>query len=195
MIVIDQLTKKLVDHEIIKDEDKELYSFGFEQGIVLLYNLITMIAIGYIFNMLWESVIFMVAYGVLRPYAGGYHAKTQLRCYLFSALMMVAVLWIIKHVTWNRFICFIIMTVASAIILVLAPVEDKNKPLDQIEQAVFKKRTNIVLSILIGLTVLFWFSRLKQISICISVSLGMLSVMLILGRLKNFILRRPSISH
>lgn len=185
MIFIERLTEKLVDYKIIEDEDKELYSFGFWQSIVLLYNLITVMAIAFAFNMIWESIIFIISYGVLRPYAGGYHAKTQLRCYLFSAIMMLTVLWIIQGVSWNAIICFIIIAISSAIIFVLAPVEDLNKPLDQIEQAVFKKRTNSVLSILIGFSVLFWFINLKQISICISVSLGMLSIMLILGKFKN----------
>ncbi|HHX60056.1 MAG TPA: accessory gene regulator B family protein [Epulopiscium sp.] len=190
MIGIEKLTKQLVDCNIIEDEDKELYSFGFKQMIILIYSFITIIAIGFVFNMTWESIIFILAYGVLRPYAGGYHAKTQLRCYLFSVFMMVAVLWLIKHILWNNFICFIIMTIASIIIFVLAPVEDGNKPLDDVEQTVYKKRTNIILSILIGLTVLFWVISLKQISICISVSLGTLSIMLMLGKIKNLIKRK-----
>ena len=187
MMFVEVLTKKLVDFQIIKDEDKELYSFGFQQGIVLLYNLITMIVIGFVFNMVWESIIFMVSYGVLRPYAGGYHANTQFRCYLFSIIMMVAVLWAIKLISWNGFICFIIITIASVIIFALAPVEDENKPLDQTERAVYTKRTRIILSILIGLAVLFWYINVKQISICIIVSLGMLSIMLVLGKIKNLI--------
>lgn len=176
-----------MDYDIIKDGDKEIYLFGFYQGIVLIYNYITIIAIGFAFHMVWESIVFMVAYGVLRPYAGGYHARTQFRCYLFSVLMMVLVLWFIKQISWNGFICSLITTVASLLIVKLAPVEDENKPLDQIEQYVFKKRTNRILSILIGLTVLFWFLGLKQISICITVSLGTLSIMLVLGNMKNFL--------
>ena len=43
---------------------------------------------------------------MIRPYAGGYHARTQLKCYLISVGMMIAVLWLIERVTWNGFICF-----------------------------------------------------------------------------------------
>ena len=63
-----------------------------------------MIIIGLLFNMICESIIFMVSYSILRIYAGGYHASTPIRCYLFSIVMIVAVLLLMKSIPWNGFI-------------------------------------------------------------------------------------------
>ncbi|MDW7669541.1 MAG: accessory gene regulator B family protein [Bacillota bacterium] len=181
------LSQLLVSNEIINKQEQELYSYGISQGISLLYNILTVVFIGWLFNMIWESIIFMVAYGWIRPYAGGYHSRTKLRCYFFSIGLIVTVLLIIKYISFSTFALITITLVSSIIILILAPVEDKNKPLDEIEKTIFKKRTNIRLIILIGLTVLFWILGLKQISICIIISLITLSFMLLLGKFNTLV--------
>lgn len=181
------VTQKFVDVGIIKYKDKELYAYGLWQGIALLYNFATIMILALIFKMFWQSMIFMIAYSLIRPYAGGYHARTPLKCYLFSVVIIIAVLWLIKYIPWNSFICFIMITVASIIIFILSPVEDKNKPLDKIEQVVFKKRTNILLSILVGLAIFLLLVGLESISIYIGIALAVLAAMLILGKIKNLI--------
>ncbi len=89
--------------------------------------------------------------------------------------MITAVLWLIKIIPWNGFICFIITIVLSIIILLIAPVEDSNKPLDQKEKIIFKKWININLCILAGWTIFFWF-------------IGMICFMLLLGKNKGGVL-------
>lgn len=185
MNLSDKLTNKLLKMQIISGEEMDLYYYGFKQGFLLLLNMMTVIIIGIIFSMIWQSVIFIIMYSLLRAYAGGYHASTQSRCYLFSVVMITSVLWLIKLIPWNGFICFSITTVAGMIILLMAPVEDSNKPLDQREKEIFKKRANIILCILAGFVLLFWFNGMKEISICIVMGICMISAMLILGRLKN----------
>jgi len=180
-----KLTDKLVKMEIINNEDKGLYYYGFSQGFLLLLNMLTVIIVGIAFNMVWHSIIFMIAYSCLRVYAGGYHANTQSSCYFFSLIMIIAVLWIIKLVAWNGFLCVIITTISSLIILLMAPMEDGNKPLDQKEEKTFKKRTYIVLSILILFILFFWSKGTKQASICMMMGICVVSIMLILGKVKN----------
>jgi accessory gene regulator B len=74
---------------------------------------------------------------------------------------------------------------AGIIIIVLAPVEDSNKPLDEIEANVYKKRTSTVLIVEICVFLIATVLGLDQIVYCITVSLLVLSVMLILGKIKN----------
>lgn len=179
------LTDKLISMQIINVEEKDIYSYGFKQGLLLFLNMITMILIGLFFNMIWQSVIFIIAYSILRIYAGGYHASTPFRCYLFSVVLITTVLRLIKLISWNSFICFIITTVSGINILLIAPVEDANKPLDQEEKKNFKKRINIILSILIVFALLFWLKGGKQISICIIMGICLNSVMLVLGKIKD----------
>lgn len=179
-----KLTEKLVLHQIIKDEDKDLYSYGIWQGAILLFNFATVIAISCLFQMLWQGIVFTIAYGFLRSYAGGYHARTQTGCYLFSVALICVVLSLIKFVQWNNISIVISVILSGFIILALAPLEDENKRLDVKEQYIFKKRSNIVLLILAVITLLANFIGQVPVSICITMSICTSAFMLILGKIK-----------
>lgn len=185
------VTEKIIDRllclNIIESKDKDLYTYGFHQGFLMIFNLITAIVIGFSFKMVWEILFFLMAYIPLRSYAGGYHAKTPLGCYIFSVIMMIIVLLSIKFIWWNNFMCIIVTFCASSIICILQPVEDSNKPLDIKEIAVYKKRTKFILLILIVIGLMFWFAFYKQISITIIMALFIIAFMLILGKIKNTI--------
>ena len=63
----------------LTDEDKEIYLFGLIQGVIFLLNTFTALCIGMILNMLIEVIIYLVCFIPIRIFAGGYHAKTQVR--------------------------------------------------------------------------------------------------------------------
>jgi len=180
-----RVIEQLVECGIIKAEEKELYSYGLQQGLIIIANVLTTIVMGVVFGMGWESIVFMAAYLPLRSFAGGYHAKTQLRCYLFSIVLTSAVLLAIKFIVWAKFINLGLALFAGVIIFILAPVEDSNKPLDHAEVAVYKKRTRIILITELFVMLLMMGLGLSQIPHCISISLTALSGMLLLGKFKN----------
>lgn len=177
----------MIAAKIIIAEDKDLYVYGLQQGMLIAMNTLTVLAIGFYLNMAWQSMVFYLAFVPLRSYSGGYHAKTPLSCYIFSVVMIVAALLGIKLIPWNSFICYIVTICAGGVILLLSPVEDSNKPLDQVEIAVYRKRTHIILSILTVAALIFWFVDNQQLSISIITALIMLSLMLILGKYKHII--------
>ena len=133
-----KITKKLVDINIIEAADSELYEYGFWQGGVLFFNFLTVVLLGILFNMLLESMIFLVFYGVLRTIAGGYHARTQNTCYILSIILMMVVLIMLKTFHWNTILCCILTILSISVIFILAPVQDENKLLDETEKRFFK---------------------------------------------------------
>lgn len=183
--VSEKIAESLITIGVVPSEEKELYKYGIRQGILMVINVLTAILIGFILGMVWQSMAFMLTYIPIRTYAGGYHASTQLRCYLSSTALMAAVLIAIKLIPWNGCICSFISFCAGMVIFWLAPVEDLNKPLKQIEKTIYKRRTWIILVLLLGVAFLFWFAGSKQISISIIMALDVVAVLLILGAIKN----------
>lgn len=61
--MVDKLTNKLIELEIIDASDRDLYTYGITQGIRLLYNLITVMLVGVILNMAWQAVLYIVILG------------------------------------------------------------------------------------------------------------------------------------
>jgi len=125
-----------------------------------------------------------VAYIPLRIYAGGYHARTHLKCYICSVVLIVSALLAIEFIPWTNFIAITISAISGLIIYILSPVEDKNKPLDAVEVKVYGKKASIILVFELGILILLIISRVINIAACVSVSLFILSVMLIFGKIK-----------
>lgn len=184
-VITERVVTILQGNGIIEEEDRELYSYGLQQGFIIIWNILTTVTIGIIFGQVWESILFMLTYFPLRSSAGGYHARTPLRCYLLSIIMIIAVLISMRLPIWNSVISFMSVIVSSVVILLLAPVEDSNKPLDATESVVFKKRTKAVLYVLVGMVLFFQFVKLPDASYCITLALIALSIMLVLGKFKN----------
>lgn len=183
--IAERITEELEDNQIIKSEDRELYAYGLNQGITIILNMITTLCIGLLFGCIVELLVFMVAYIPLRSFAGGYHSKTPLRCYLSSIVMLIIVSVAIQYVTLKIWVYYIIVAVSVMIIAVLAPVEDRNKPLDDIEMKVYKRRTIVCLSLEIILFVLSILFKWDAAWIILSYELTLMSIILMIGSLKN----------
>ena len=181
----DLLTDKLVQWEIVKSEDREIYSYGFWQGGIYIFNFASVFLIGYLYGMLWQTLIFIVSYGLIRPVAGGYHARSQKSCYFFSMILIILVLSVLRWLPWNNAVCFLILLLSGAAIFILAPVEDENKPLDEKEQIVYKKRSRIILFFLSALALLFLFTGRTLIANNITISILSSGIMVILGKIRN----------
>lgn len=182
--IIQRVTDELVSNNIINSDDSELYTYGLRQGALMLLNILTILFVGRMFGMLWQSVVFMVTYIPLRTYAGGYHARTQLGCYISSVVLIVAVLLVIRFIPWTNFIIITISITSGLIIYILSPVEDSNKPLDATEVKVYGKKARMILGFEFGALIMFINLRVEGITECVSVSLLSLSIMLILVKIK-----------
>lgn len=183
--ISDKIAAGLVASGTINAEDREIYKFGLKYIANIFLNAATTLIIGFIFGMVWQSVLFMVSYIPLRSYAGGYHARTPLRCYIFSVIFTACVLLGIKYIPYDSILLLTMTFVSGAMIFVFAPVGDENKPLDATETMVFKKRARIVLSAEIGLICLFLFLNLAFIAVCLVVSVSFAGLMVVLGKQKN----------
>ncbi len=135
--------------------------------------------------MVWQSIVLMATYLPLRSYAGGYHAKTQVQCYVSSVVLTSSILLAIKFIPWTNFICLGVAIFTGVIIFVFAPMEDHNKPLDQREIVVYRRWTRIIVTGELFVMLLMIELGLNQIIHCMSVSLLAMSGMLLIGKAKQ----------
>ena len=170
---------------IIKEEDAEIYIYGINQILVSIINVSSALIIGLILGVFFEIAVFMAAYIPLRSFAGGYHAKTPLRCYIFSVIMLIAVSICMKYLFMADWVYYGALAVAATTILILSPVEDKNKPLEETEHKVYKWRTLFIATAELTIAMLLKLVILDDLFIAITYSFVVLSFMLIAGKVKN----------
>ncbi len=183
--IAEKITTQLELNNAIKSEDRAIYRYGIQQGLSIILNLITTLLIGILTGMFWESMIFTAAYMFLRRYAGGFHAKTPVRCYLYSTTMVVAVLLAIKLLPMTKIVYFCLFVVGVLAIFIFAPVEDKHKPLDETEQCVYRKRTRLVLALQCFAFVFSMIFQFKPFYSTISAAVFCLGFLVLMGKVKN----------
>jgi len=181
----DKIIESLISIGVVPSEDRALYQFGLNQGVIMIINALSALLIGLILGMLWQSIVLMLSYIPIRSYAGGYHANTQMKCYWLSNAVIFAVLVGIKLIPWNGYIFSTMSLFAAVVVFWLAPVEDLNKPLRQIEIVIYRRRARIIFVLLLCIAFLLWFAGNIQISVSVVMALQLVSVMLIMGVIKN----------
>ncbi|WP_069998706.1 accessory gene regulator ArgB-like protein [Cellulosilyticum sp. I15G10I2] len=181
--LFERITDLFIHNGIINSEDKELYTYGLQQGLIIIANILTTLFIGLLLGMVWQSIVFMLSYIPLRSFAGGYHAKTQFKCYMLSIVLTTAVLLVIKLIPWTNFMIWGLALSAGMLILIFSPLGDSNKPLDKIEISIYKRWTIIILLVEVCIVLLTVILSLYQIGACIAISLFVLSNMLIIAKL------------
>lgn len=179
-----KITDRLCSQDIIEGADKELYEYGFNMLLTVSLNIISTIIIGLLFGMVFESIAFLVAYIPLRSYAGGYHARTPLRCYIISLLLIVLILLTLRLIRESVLALFVLSTIGTIICVTMSPVEDVNKPLDEAEIKVYRKKAMIILAAEIIILIISIFALMKLAAV-ISTSLALEGIMLVLGKITN----------
>ncbi len=170
----------------LEDSDKDIYIFGLYQGAILLLNICTSLLIGVILNMVFEIILYLIFFIPLRIFAGGYHAKTQLRCYIMSSattvLILLGIRFLQRYSSIWELICFV---VAFCVIWIFVPVADANKPLLDKEKISYKKKVRKILVILTAIAGIAYILKEFVVMTVIEMSVCFLSIILIMGLYKN----------
>lgn len=186
--MIDVVSRKILDwmirNDVVKSQESEIYLFGIHQGIMSMINIITTIVIAAVMHMLLEGIVFILAYMPLRSFAGGYHARTEKTCYILSAVLSFTLLYVCKVIDMNWLLLFFLI-LSFLIIWFISPVEDSNKPLEEIEIIIYSKKCKQIIIIEMVILVACYLLQLDRIVRMICVAYIALSIIVILGVIRN----------
>lgn len=178
------LTDALIKGNQIDKGDRALYVYGlFVLFSNLLFLTVTCVT-GLLLQIGIQSVCFYIAFMSLRRFAGGYHAKTELRCQLLSTLSVVASVFFIRTLqnATAQIPLAVAVAVGSILIFCFAPTDTPQKPLSPEEQKHFRK---ITIGILLGLDVVFAlaaFLNWQMLFLPIGAAVSLESILLTLGK-------------
>lgn len=182
-----KISDRLLAAGIIQEQEKDIYIYGLQQGLYILFNILTTVALGLFFNMLLYALLFTVAFIPLRQNAGGYHAKTPFRCYLLGSMVTALSLLAVKVLYVYPVLSAITVLIGGAVIFILAPTQDNNNPLDDTEKKVYGKRARIIYAFeLCAFTVLIIF-KLYEAAATLAAVMLVLAFSLPVGRIKLYL--------
>lgn len=181
----ERFTRKLINAELISEEDAEIYSYGFFQFCMMLLNIVTTLFLSIIFQLFVPCIILNMVFIPLRMNAGGHHADSPLKCYINSTIMISSLLAIIKWIPVSLVISVIMVSVSCIVNIIFAPVETENNPLDEIEKSVYRKRTMFILIIEMIAFLISVFVFNNWVSETIALGMFTESLLIILGITKG----------
>lgn len=131
--IADRMTQMLVTSSLIEEGDRELYSYGFFMLISRIYFFFVTAVTGLLMGIPVESVLFYVVFMLLRTYAGGVHAQSEIACSVLTTLALIASVIGIKQLEslGNSLIPLLMLGTGSLCILLFSPLDTMEKQLDE----------------------------------------------------------------
>lgn len=189
-----RIAAKLCDESVIKDEDRELYAYGFFMLLSKVFFLILTTVFGLIFGRILESVLFYVLFTVIRSYVGGVHAPSEKICTVLTSLSLFLGVLSIKVLTETdpRYAAYAVFAVAAVGILLFSPLDTNEKPLTDKEKNRYRIISYICLFVIILIgagAVFFGRSSIFYVSL---VSLVLECILLVAGKIKFAVEKRSA---
>lgn len=133
-----KIVNKLCEQDVIDTCDAAAYVYGYELLISSVISVLIVVLVSIICGDLRYSLSFLLGFVIQRIYIGGYHATSHIRCYFaFSGMFLICVL--LSKLIAAPYIFRIITTALLLTISILfAPVEAKNKPLNEKKRLKYK---------------------------------------------------------
>lgn len=186
--ISEQMLQYLLKSCVINDsdEEKEYYRYGIEITISSLLNIILIIGIGIIFRNVFESIIFLSFFMLIRQFTGGYHADTYFKCNLSFCISFISVL-IMYHSTYEKItisLSVYISILCVAIILFLCPIENVNKPIPKYKRNFFKY-VSAILGIVYGIIGTVLISLSIKYGVLILYTLVLVTALIIAAIIKD----------
>lgn len=143
------MSNKMKDSKVIDEDKIELYVFGIEIFLITLIKGIGLFIIASLLGLLKEAIAFILAFSMLRVQAGGVHLKSFCQCFIVTNIITFSCIFLTRILPINHTFLYQVFILAISIILVLvfAPVDTENKPLNVIEKRLYKKRSLYVIFI------------------------------------------------
>lgn len=166
-------------------ERNEIVVYGSERGGIIFGSIIVTLILGIIMGIFFQSLLFFMSFSALRRYAGGYHSKTQNKCFILSFVILIISLLFIKYLIQCRNVVLIIAGVSCILIWLLAPVGNRNKLLGKIEQVIYKNKTRKILILESLILVVVYLLGIHSVFMAMATSIIVTCILVVSGTKQN----------
>ena len=126
--ISDTITNWLLKHGAIKPDELELYNYAVFNILHTFIPLIIVVIIGFFSNLSVECLLLLAPFLLLRKYCGGFHAKTQFRCIVFTIITQV-VFMLIGYSFNSPYVFLLILLISTTTICILSPLNPEKRKL------------------------------------------------------------------
>ena len=188
--MISNLSSFLADKFFISkdanEDERELYVYGLFMFLSHFIYLVLVCIFGCLLKCVAESIIFYFAFYQIRRFAGGYHAKTELRCEICSLILMfLSIITIKLSCYYNLEVLFYCSLIAAIAIFIIAPLDTPEKPLSKKEFIFFRKKARINLIVIFLAATISYSLKQNILFVPCCTSIIVESFLIVAGQIKK----------
>ena len=158
--MIGEWSRKISNQICENQNEKEIIQYGLNQLFWILLNFFAIVISGVLWHEFCFSILVFLEIYFLRPYAGGYHADTEIKCCMIS-VGIVNIAMLVRKIKVISLDCmFVIYLCFICVIVLFSPVDNPIHPLSKVDSRFYAKRSR---------QLIFWYSFLLVISIALRI--------------------------
>ena len=195
--LIQNIVEVLIESDVISEDRKDIYVYGLDLIVSGMISVIAVFFMGIMIGEFFYTVIYNIIMVAVRIYTGGYHASTRFKCLISYMFVFIISMILLKmgFIRSNGIVGIIGILLAIIIVIIYAPLENKNKILSENQKRNYKIISLAEYGILIGITVIMKFINeifkdnmsvnLLEYGNYIRILLVIISALLILEKIKE----------
>ena len=156
--IINSIMEQIKKYNNFDDIKLQEIKYGLETVYLTIVKTIIFIILAILLKTIKELLLFMLFYGIIRLTGFGVHAKKSLHCWISSILIFVIIPILIKYVTLNNYVIYLISIISIIILAIYAPADTPKSPLINKKKRIIYK----VLTTLISLGYLITITLIKN---------------------------------
>ena len=122
--------------------------YGLEGIYSLIVKISVVILISIITKTLTETLLFILFYAGIRTFSFGWHAKSNIACWITTILIYNVLLYFIINLNYPNYIGYIILGISLISMLLWAPADTPKRPLIRKKQRLKSKILSIIVLLL-----------------------------------------------
>ena len=122
--------------------------YGLEGIYSLIVKISVVILISIITKTLTETLLFILFYAGIRTFSFGWHAKSNIACWITTILIYNVLLYFIINLNYPNYIGYIILGISLISMLLWAPADTPKRPLIRKKQRLKSKILSITVLVL-----------------------------------------------
>lgn len=150
-IISQTITKRFVKLGIIKDNDCDVYKYGFELLIALILTTGIIIIVSLFVDKFIETILYLIGFFSVRVICGGYHAKHHYSCFIAtisSYLLFLLLNYCFCSKSHLNLVAGFMTIVSTILIIAFAPVKHPDNPMTE-----YRKKRNRLFSLILSVVI------------------------------------------
>lgn len=187
--LVEKIVAWLIRNKVVNPEDRELYEYAAFNCIFVLLPFLVIIPFCFITKTLINGIVFTISFFCIRRTGGGYHAKSPMKCWLYSCTVVMILVYG-SSMMKNEYILQILFFMMLVCVWFLCPVETENHKLSAGERVKHRMQCRFAEIMLMILFCILTIIQQNVLAVSLSLGVCFAGSLQIIGFVENKLLAK-----